>query len=117
MGDTGRCFHLSVEQKLFPLIEKIVSELGLNAKEIGVFFGHRLKFVEGHYKKGKEFTYDMIFDLFKFLKDQKLDCLLAYKLLPDLYEHPKMDFESILTSINFKRFDKKRNTFEDIIFK
>ncbi len=32
---------------------------------------------------------------------------LHTNMLPDVYEHPKMEFESVLTSINFKRFDKK----------
>lgn len=88
---------------LYPLIEKIVNELKLNPVFVGAFFGHRLKFVEGHYSPSAEFDYSLIYDLFKFLKDEKLELELAFKMLPAIYEHPKMDFESVLNTINFKR--------------
>ncbi|MGM0408550.1 MAG: Glu-tRNA(Gln) amidotransferase subunit GatE, partial [Bacteroidota bacterium] len=71
-------------------------------KFIGTFIGHRLKFVEGHYQSTNTFDYSKIFDLFKFLKDKKLELQLSKKMLPIVYQYPKMDFESILTSINFK---------------
>jgi glutamyl-tRNA(Gln) amidotransferase subunit E len=32
---------------------------------------------------------------------------LVKKMLPEFYEHPKMDFESVLTSIKFKKLEKE----------
>ncbi len=37
-------------KNLFPIIEKIVSELDINPSYAGTFFGHEVKFAEGHYK-------------------------------------------------------------------
>lgn len=88
---------------LFPLIKKIIENLKVKPVFIGTFIGHRLKFVEGHYSSAEKFEYSKIYDLFKFLIDNNLDIQLSKKMLPVFYEHPKMDFDSILTSINFKK--------------
>ena len=100
--------HLYIFKKnLYPLIERIVSELSIEPKFAGTFIGHNLKFVEGHYKPAEEFNYKIIFALFRYLKQNNIDLHLAKKMLPVVYEHPKMDFESVLTSINFKKVSKE----------
>lgn len=92
---------------LFPLIKKIIEKLKVNPVFIGTFIGHQLKYVEGHYSSADKFEYAKIYDLFKFLIDNKLDIQLSKKMLPVFYQHPKMDFDSILTSINFKKVPKE----------
>jgi len=87
----------------FLLIEKIIKELKLDPVMVGTFFGHHLKFIEGHYTPAVEFNYELIYSMFKYLLDEGLDAELAEYMLPVIYEHPKMDFESVLTVINFKR--------------
>ena len=87
----------------FPLIERIIRDLKLDPVMVGTFFGHRLKFVEGHYTPAEAFDYELIFSMFSYLLEQGLDTGLADYMLPVIYEHPKMDFESVLTVINFKR--------------
>ncbi|RLD75996.1 MAG: Glu-tRNA(Gln) amidotransferase GatDE subunit E, partial [Bacteroidetes bacterium] len=87
----------------FLLIEKIIKELKLEPSMIGTFFGHRLKFVEGHYTPAEAFDYELIYSMFKYLLDEGLDTELAEYMLPVIYEHPKMDFDSVLTVINFKK--------------
>ncbi len=94
-------------KNLFPVIERIVKELQVNPRLIGTFFGHHLKWVEGKYIRSSEFTYEKICEIFRFLIDNKLDLMLAGNMLPVLYVHPKMDFESVLTSIGFKRRKKE----------
>lgn len=100
-------FTFIFKRNHFPMIERIVKELKYDPKFVGTFYGHTLKFVKGHYKPASKFSYDLIFDLFKFVKDEKLDPLILKQMLPVIYEHPQMDFESVLVSINFKRVDKK----------
>ena len=90
----------------FSLIERIVNELKFDPKLVGTFFGHNLKFVEGHYEPASKFSYEKIYDLFKFIKEEKLDSRILKQMLPVVYEHPQMDFESVLVNINFKRIDK-----------
>ena len=101
-------FTYIMRNNLFPEIERIVNGLGIKASFVGTFFGHRMKFVEGHYERGHEFTYEQVYDLLEYLKNHKIDLSLAVKMLPVLYEHPKMDFESILTSIKFKKIPKEK---------
>ena len=107
----------------FLLIEKIIRDLKLDPVMTGTFFGHRLKFVEGHFVPAEAFNYELIYAMFKYLRDEGLDEELAHLMLPVIYEHPKMDFESVLTVINFKRVSEEdilaripflRDKFEEI---
>jgi glutamyl-tRNA(Gln) amidotransferase subunit E len=95
-----------LRNNLVPVIEKIVNTLGFNPKFIGTFFGHKLKNIEGKYQKHPEFSYEKIYGLFKFLKNEEIDCSIAKKMAPVIYEHPIMDFNSVLTSIKFKKRSK-----------
>jgi glutamyl-tRNA(Gln) amidotransferase subunit E len=94
-------------KNLFPLILRMVNELKVNPKFISLFLGQRLKFAEGHYKGPDPFDYQRIYDLFAFLKGEHIHFDLAEYILPEMIEHPKMDFHSILESINFKRIPKE----------
>jgi len=87
----------------FPLIERIINELGIKPIFAGTFFGHDLKHAEGQYSGIEVFNSKKIYKLFAFLQKEKLDLRLAKTMLPILLEHPKMDFESILLEMNFKR--------------
>ncbi len=91
----------------FTAIKKIIEKLKIDSKFVGTFFGHRFKYIEGHYQASPEFKHEQIYDLLKYLNDKKYDLRIAPKMLTVLYQHPKMDFESILTSINFKETSEK----------
>jgi len=92
----------------YPIIKQIVDELGLSARFIACFFGCTLKFIENRYKSSDNFNYKIIYDLFKYLKDNNLEKDLAKPMLIVLFQHPKMDFDSILITINFKRISKDK---------
>jgi len=94
------------KKNLYPLIEDIVTELKYEPVFTGTVLGHYYKFVEGHFVKGNEFNYNLIFALFSFLKTNNLDKALVKKMIPVIYEHPKMDFDSVLTTIKFKKATK-----------
>jgi len=100
-------FIFILRNNLYPLIEKIVKNLKIDPKFIGTFIGHKLKFIEGQYTSSENFDYCKIYDLFKYLIDKKLEIQLSKKMLPVFYQYPKMDFDSILTSINFKLLPKE----------
>jgi len=57
-------------------------------------------------EKHKDFTYNRIVEMFEFLNKQKLQPSIAKLMLPIIYQHPNMDFNSVLTSLNFKRRTK-----------
>jgi glutamyl-tRNA(Gln) amidotransferase subunit E len=91
----------------FPIIERIINEYGVDSIFTGTFFGHSLKFAEGHYKVSPDFTYKMIYGLFGFLKKKGIHYEIAEKMLPELLQHPKMDFDSILSGLKFKKMKEE----------
>jgi len=98
------CFNYIFTHNYFPLIKQIVDELQLNPKFVGVFFGHKLKHLHGQHQKIK-FQLHRIYELFAFLQQEKIDFSIAYKILKLLFLHPKMDFDSILSVLEFKKMD------------
>ncbi|MDD3860735.1 MAG: Glu-tRNA(Gln) amidotransferase subunit GatE [Bacteroidales bacterium] len=96
-----------LSKNLYPYIEQAINELGADPKNVGRLFGHELKYVEGHYKAGAGFSYSRIIDLIKFCKKNNFEYPLGAKMLTELYQHPAMDFNSILTEIKFKKFSKE----------
>ena len=100
------CYTYLFVRNLYPVIEKIIKELGQNPKTVGGVFGHLLKNIEGHYKNSPDFTYDRIYDLYKYVVDGKLDGEIVKTMLPVVYQYPKMDFDSVLVNLDFKRFSK-----------
>jgi len=91
----------------FPIIEKIINELDVDPKFVGTFIGHSLKHAEGQYVGADELYHSKIYKLFSFLKKEKLNYGLAKAMLPILVRHPKMDFESILQEMKFKKVNEK----------
>jgi glutamyl-tRNA(Gln) amidotransferase subunit E len=94
------------KKNLFPTIQHIVDELKIDPVFTGTFLGYKMKFVEGHHKTTPGFNHDTIYALFKFLKNNDLDIELANKMISEVYEHPKMEFESVLTTIGFRNIPK-----------
>jgi len=95
-----------LKKNLYPVIEKIINQNGYDPKYAGTFVGHTLKFAEGQHEVSPYFNYDMICEMFGFIKENKLDLQIAKQMLPVLIKHPKMDFESILETIKFKKIKK-----------
>ena len=46
--------------------------------------------------------------LFKFLNNQNIHFEYAKEMLPIIYQHPKIEFESVLTTLNFKKRTEKQ---------
>ncbi|HKK09344.1 MAG TPA: Glu-tRNA(Gln) amidotransferase subunit GatE [Bacteroidales bacterium] len=98
-------YHYIFSKNLYPLLKEIKA-MGYDAVFVGTLLGHRLKWVEGHFKRGKGFHYEIIKALLKFIKKEKLDREIAHEMLPVIYEHPQMEFEGVLTSIRFEKLNK-----------
>jgi len=94
------------KKNLFPLVRKIHEELDIPARFVSTLLAHRLKYVEGHHTSADKFDYHKVYELLAFLKENKIDYSLAFKILPEFYTHPKMDCESLITSVNFKKIGK-----------
>ena len=100
------CFNYIFTHNHFPIIKQMVEELKINPKYAGIFFGQKLKHLHGQNKKIR-FNLQRIYDLFAFLQQEKLDFAIAYNMLKQMFLHPKMDFESILIHLKFKKMDSK----------
>lgn len=101
-GVAESTYNYIFKRNLFPIIDTISEKHKISPKWLGNFIGHRMKWVEGHFEKGEGFNYEIIEDLLVFLKKKNYNLKLAYKMLPVLYHYPKMELESVLTSIKFK---------------
>jgi len=106
-GVSEDVFTYIFSKNLFPLIQRMVTDLDINPRFIATFLGQRLKFAEGHFEGPDPFDYNRIYDLFAFLKTKNIHFNLADHLLQEMFEHPKMDFESILQSIGFKKMSRE----------
>jgi len=98
------CFNYLFTHNYFPLIKQIVDELQINPKFAGAFFGHKLKHLHGQHQQIK-FQLQHIYELFAFLQQEKIDFAISYKMLKQMFLHPKMDFDSILSVLKFKKLD------------
>lgn len=92
-----------LSKNLVPLIEKICDKLDLSHRFVCCFFGQKVKRIEGTLKKHKDFSYNKIYGMFRFIKDKNLNPNIAVYILPVIYEHPSIDFKSVLTILKFKR--------------
>jgi glutamyl-tRNA(Gln) amidotransferase subunit E len=92
-----------LSKNLVPLIERISTNFGFNPKYIGTFLGHTCKNIEGKKKPHKNFSYEKIYGLFGFISKKKLLPAIAHTMLPVIYDHPDMEFGSVLTSIDYKK--------------
>ncbi|MBN2892139.1 MAG: Glu-tRNA(Gln) amidotransferase subunit GatE [Bacteroidales bacterium] len=95
-----------LRNNLNDVIEKII-DLGIKPKFITSFFGHYVKNIEGKHKKHPEFDYNIIYGMFRFLVNNKIEPTIAKIMLPVVYKHPNMEFDSILTSLKFKKRSKE----------
>ncbi len=92
-----------LKNNLVPLLEEAEQKLGLAPRFTAVLFGHGLRHLQGQSPMPPDFSFRQVIDLLAFLKGKEIDFAMARRMLPHLYRHPKMDFESILTTLNFKR--------------
>jgi glutamyl-tRNA(Gln) amidotransferase subunit E len=99
-------YNYLFSKNLYPLLKELKS-MGYNPVFAGTLLGHRLKWVEGHYQRGKDFHYGIIKAMLRFIKNQNLDKAIAQKMLPVVYQHPQMEFEGVLTSIGYQNLAKE----------
>jgi len=118
-------FTYILSKNLYPLLKRIINDFKEEPVFVGTIIGHRLKFIQGQIKSTRIFNHDRLYDVFKFVKENKLDKSIIKKILPIAFEHPNMDFDSIMTTINFKKLSKKnilseikdlKDKFDDIKF-
>lgn len=92
-----------MRHNLVPLLERAQDELGVPARFTACLLAHTLKYLQGQYPALPDFSPAKIFDMLKFLAERRIDTAIAKRMLPHLFQHPKMDFDSILVTIGYKQ--------------
>jgi len=96
-----------LKNNLVPLLEKIVVDFAFNARFVAVIFGQNLKNLAGRLPAFRDFNFQRLYELFAFIHEQKLEKDIIKTMLPVIYQHPNMDFQSVLTTVNFKKLDRE----------
>jgi glutamyl-tRNA(Gln) amidotransferase subunit E len=91
-----------LRRNLFPLIESIVDDFNQPPRFIGTLIGHHLKYLEGQIIPSSPFDYNRIYQLFDFIIRKKLRRDILKNMLPVVYQYPNMDFNSVLTTIEYQ---------------
>ena len=96
-----------LSKNLFGLIEEIIETLPVEPAYAGKFFGQVLKHYDGKRTNKEPFNYRIIVSLFRYLHQHNIQFELAEKMLPVIMEHPKIEFESVLTLVKFSPMEEK----------
>jgi len=102
-GIPSDTFPYLLRNNLIPLLEKILRELEIAPKFAGTLLGHSLKHLQGQFPHNPPFSYQRVFELLKFLKAENLDLALAKVMLSKIYRSPRLDLESVLSALKFKK--------------
>jgi glutamyl-tRNA(Gln) amidotransferase subunit E len=101
-------FTYLFRNNLMKVVDEISKSLMIDPCELGKLMAHKIKYFER--KNFKRFDYSILESLLKFIKKEKLDILIARPMIEILINEPKMEFASVLNSINFERLTKEELT-------
>lgn len=96
-------FFYLLRYNLVPLIQRICFDFKVDPRFVGTLLAHKLKNLQGKIKPNLPFDFEIIYQLFAFIKEQGIEYELIYKMLPIIYKHPKMELLSVLEQINFSK--------------
>ncbi len=96
-------FTYLLRNNLVPVMEKIINDLEISPLYVGTLFGHVLKHVQGQNQGSTGFPYEKIYDLLKFLHEHSIEFELAEKVIPELYHHPRKDFDQLLDKCGYSK--------------
>jgi len=91
-----------LRNNLFLLLQRVIDDFDVNPVFVGSVLGHTLKHIEGTLPSAGGFTYEKVYDLFDFVHQRGLEREIIRRMLPEVYQHPKMDFESVLITIDYR---------------
>jgi glutamyl-tRNA(Gln) amidotransferase subunit E len=99
-----------LRRNLVGLIERIVQECNQEPRFVATVFGHQLKHIEGKLPLASGFTFKKIYGMFVFAKEHRVEREILRDMVPVVYEHPNMAFESVLITLEYQR-----HSLEDIL--
>jgi glutamyl-tRNA(Gln) amidotransferase subunit E len=106
-GVPNDTYAFLLKHNLVPLIERVHADFAVEPRFVAAVLGHDLKHLLGKQAVAPDFSFERLYDLFAFLKEEKLEPEIIKAMLPVVIEHPKMDLRSVLITLNFKRMERK----------
>ena len=91
-----------LRRNLLPTIERIIQECEIPPRFVGALLGHTLKMLEGRQSWTPGFSYSKVVALVRYVSERELDKDILKVMLPVVYDHPNMVFESVLTTIDYR---------------
>ncbi|UCD63497.1 MAG: Glu-tRNA(Gln) amidotransferase subunit GatE [Candidatus Zixiibacteriota bacterium] len=101
-------FTYILRNNLMPTLRRVVDECGYDPVFVATTFGHTLKNISGKAAASDGFTYNKVYGLFKWVKDHGLRQEIIREMLPVVYEHPNILFDSVLSSIDYRKNSKEK---------
>jgi glutamyl-tRNA(Gln) amidotransferase subunit E len=96
-------YQFILRNNLMPTIRRIVNECGFEPVFVATTFAHTLKHIMGTMPPVDGFTFNKIYGLFRWVHDQKLEKGIIREMLPVVYEHPNILFDSVLSLIEYTK--------------
>jgi glutamyl-tRNA(Gln) amidotransferase subunit E len=96
-------FSYILRYNMAPFIQHVSDDFGTEPRFVATLLAHNLKYLQTRLQPDSEFDLERIYELFAFVKEQKIEQEIIYDMLPVVYMHPKMEFTSALKSIGFSR--------------
>jgi glutamyl-tRNA(Gln) amidotransferase subunit E len=100
-------FTFLLKHNLAPLLEKARDDHGFEPRFVAALLGHDLKNLFGRHPGHAGFNFQRLLDLFGFIRAEKLDQEIVKAMLPVVYQHPNMDLQSVLTTVDFRRLSRE----------
>jgi len=97
-------WHYLLSKNLVELIERIEKDFGFDPKVTGTIIGHRFRNLEGKKLVCGSFTYEMLYEMFRFIKAKSLLPAIARVMLPAVTASENPDFEKILLDLNYRKY-------------
>jgi glutamyl-tRNA(Gln) amidotransferase subunit E len=100
-------YSFLMKRNLFTLMSHIIKDFKENPIFVGTVIGHTLKHLEGKMPDNHGFESSRIYNLFKFKNREKLAKEIIKPMLAVLYEHPEMNFNSVLKILKYRKFTEQ----------
>lgn len=101
------CHHFILKRNLVWIIEKITDDFSFPARFIGSLFGHTVKHFESRFPD-TGFKYYTVYGLLKFIHGLAVEKELAREMMPVLFSHPNMEFDSVLTTVGYQKISEEK---------
>ena len=92
-----------LRNNLMPIAEKLITDFEVEPKFVCTLMAH---YIKGKVRSDKkEYDYENLYSLFKFLKSHRIRWELIKEMLSIIIIHPKIDYQSVLNLLEWEQED------------